>query len=100
LNLLNVGNAIDRETILEGTTLTEKDLNPDMQYSGHVSSLKVQMAIEASSVLQQYSGMIISKLHTDVELEAFLEGLDKVVIFMDRARNKIVLTGIRKDNNT
>jgi hypothetical protein len=96
--LLNLGCAKDRKIVTDYTTLTECDLNPDTQYSGHVSNLKVHMAIESSLSLQHFGGTVMSKLHTDDELKEYLEGPDEVVIFMHRVRDRIVLTGIQQDD--
>jgi hypothetical protein len=64
-----------------------------------VSNLKVHRAIMASPLLQRYGGTVMTKLHTDVELKEYLDGPDEVVIFMNRVRDRLVFSGIHRDED-
>ena len=93
-SLLNLGCEDDRQTILRCTSLTQADLNPDMQYSCHDTNLKVHVAIRDSPLLKRFDGTIVSKLHTDPALAEDLDGPEEVVIFMDRVRNRLLLSHV------
>jgi hypothetical protein len=97
--LLNLGCEVDRQLILNCTSLERDDLNPDMQYSCHDANLKVHVAIYDSPLLKRFDGTIISKLHTDPSLSEDLAGPEEVVIFMRRVQNRLLLSHVQDDSN-
>lgn len=93
LNLLNLGSSDDRKLVLDNTSLTGVDINPDNQYCGHDGNLKVHKAILGSVGLRRYDGTIITKEFIEEKLLDDLEGADEVVLFTSRVRNRISYTG-------
>ena len=94
LLLINLGSKADRSMVLLNTDLTVEDLNPDVQYSGHESNLKVHRAIMDSATLRRFDGTIVSEQLVDRSLADELSGPEEVVLFIQRVKHKIVLEQI------
>lgn len=96
LFLLNLGNEKDRESVVSRTSLTPLEFHPDNQYSGYATNLKIHTTIHESPFFKAYDGTIISSLTTDVILRDYLEGVDEIVLFTDRVKNRISLSSVVK----
>lgn len=91
LNLLNLGDMETRNEILQHTSLTREDLNPDTQYSCHQANTKVHRAILNANHFASYDGTILTSDLIEPSLKHDLEGAEEIVLFTDRMRSGITL---------
>lgn len=94
LNLLNLGSSAHRKMILTHTDLTERDLDPDFQYSGHAANHKVHLAIYSCPALQRFDGTFVSLNFIDKDIRDWLEGPEEVVLFTKRISGKLFLVSV------
>jgi leucyl-tRNA synthetase len=80
LLLLNLGNKAHRKEIIKRTTLTEKHIHPDNQYSGHDTNTYVHKILKLHFE-SEYDGTIISKEYADTTLNDTVDGIDEIVLF-------------------
>jgi len=80
LILLNLGNTAQRNEIIKETALTEQNIHPDQQYSGHDTNTYVHKILK-HHFASKYDGTIISKEYADTALKDSLDGIDEIVLF-------------------
>jgi hypothetical protein len=95
LVLLNLGNKAQRNEIIKHTALTEENINPDHQYSGHDTNTYVHKILK-HHFESKYDGTIISKEYADTTLKETLDGIDEIVLFSTRdLKPKSIIQPIR-----
>lgn len=94
LNLLNLGSAAVRNSIVNTTSLSKEDLNPDVQYSSQDKNTKIHKEIEKAEYFKDYDGTITTRSLIDDELWEDLEGADEIVIFTSRLNGALMLVSI------
>lgn len=94
LNLLNLGDPFTRQMLFIHTDLSPIELNPDVQYSGHQTNLRVHQAILRSPFFQRFDGTILTTSLIHPSIRDFLEGPEEVVLFTQRIYMAISLEDI------
>lgn len=89
LTLLNLGDPIDRQLVVEHTYLQETEIDPTVQYYSHSANLRVQRAIaESTSIhMSHFDGTIVSDEYTHQSLVKDLGAVHEVVLFMHKVQS-------------
>lgn len=91
LRLLNLGDQVARDMVLQHTDLTQYEFDADQQYSGDQGNMIVHEAILESPYFDDYDGTILTKKLINDSLLEYLEGAEEVCLFTERNQGALSL---------
>lgn len=93
LLLLNLGSQKVREDIVELTSLSTADIDPDIMYE-HRQNLFVHQVLRDGASFSAFDGTFISEQLIDPDLLSFLAGPEEVVLFHREGVPSVQLTDV------